>query len=366
MSRKIIVHKVNPNENIDGILTSTYVLPSKEHLYALRTMVANMNGGNTSYSASHCGTTIHSQPWQNDFLILPTDSDLDHTGFYSDKPNFSQFDSYGHNLNINTHGLHGKFSKIQNHIEPTQLAAYCEMVDGMCANLAQEKEHKFSHYLAGYAGESLKEVAKKFSERASEVTKLIKEIDKLAVEYKSYKGPGGMHQRQSIKAKIILKHNELQHVFSEKLQIYMRENANRVHVRKFFNVKHIDAFSKVKTVLKSGDGGAKNVFYKAKWDRAVEYVKYAEHFGDALTAVAFIQAQMDALSAKKEGKDWQKELFVEDSAVLGMIFGGAVATAFLPAELPILLGASLSAGITYTFEEVFKTGAEKGYKKWLE
>jgi hypothetical protein len=91
-----------------------------------------------------------------------------------------------------------------------------------------------------------------------------------------------------------------------------------------------------------------------------------EFLPSGLSLLAFIEAQFAALKAKKEGKDWQKELFVKDSAVLGMMVGAEIAGLILPASLPILILIGLSALISYTGDKILESKSEDVYEKWLQ
>ena len=71
-----------------------------------------------------------------------------------------------------------------------------------------------------------------------------------------------------------------------------------------------------------------------------------------------MEVQINAISAMKEGKEWQKELFVEDSGVLGIIFGGPIALTLIPLELPLLIGVGVLAGGSMALSTFLKNGAK--------
>ena len=173
-TKQILIHKVKPGENIDGILTSHFVIPTPDHLAALRNLVANINSGNTCYRSSHCGKVVYSQPSHNDFLILPTDSALDRHKFFSNEANLSSFGFYGHSYgvkNILDPDRRQAMLKIQQQVNAAELTGYCDMIDGLNANLAKEKSSKWSEHFQEYTKEMYKETAAKFGERGAEILK---------------------------------------------------------------------------------------------------------------------------------------------------------------------------------------------------
>ena len=367
MSRNVLVHKVG-HENIDTILSSYFDIPSQDHLYALRTMVSHINRGNTGYKSSHCGKILLSQPSPNDFLILPTEEDLRRYNFYSAKPDFSQFDSHGHSFNIKTRSVQDKrlsMLKVQSQVEPEHLVATCNMMDGLCASLAKEKEHKFSDYFKEYTSETFKETAAKFGERGAEIIKLIKKIDKLGAVLK-IKGTGTMQARQAAKAEMIKLNDELQKLFSTTLKKYVLDHAHGPIVSKVISPTNAKAIASSSGMVNAAKKGTKSLFVKKELNAMFKYFKYSKHIGDMATVYEYVEAQINAINAIKEGKEWQKELFVEDSGVLGMIFGGEIVLAFLPVGIPILLGAALTAGGAMALDLVLKRVSEKSYDKWLQ
>ena len=366
MSRNVLIHKVG-HENIDSILSSYFDIPSQNHLYALRTMVSHINRGNTGYKSSHCGKTLLSQPSPNDFLILPTEDDLRRYNFYSAKPDFSQFDSHGHSFNIKTRSVQDKrlsMLKVQSQVEPAHLVATCNMMDGLCASLAKEKEHKFSDYLKEYTKESFTKAAEKFGERGAEIIKLIKKIDKLGAVLK-IKGPGTMQARQAAKAEMIKLNEELQKLFSTTFKKYVLDHAHSSIASKVISPTNAKAIASSSGMINAAKKGATSIFVKKEINSMFKYLKYSKFIGDITTGYEFVEAQINALSARKEGKEWQKELFVEDSGVLGMIVASSAITIMLPLEVPLLIGAAITAAGAIALGGALKALAEKSYNTWL-
>ena len=363
MAHEVIVHKVVSGDNLDNIIFSTYNIPSESHLYGLRNYIYSLNSSHSNCRVSHDGKTIYQQPNSNEFFLLPSESELHRRDFYmKDKIDPTIFSEYGRNRHIistllDDSSQRSSMLKFQEKVTPVEAISYFEMVDGMCAILANEKERKWCEHFKDYAGETFQEAGSKFADRGAEVYLSIKKLDTLAIAYGSSKE---MKVRQTLKPQIKEAQAEVQKNFSKTLNKYIKSNAHKTHTKAIYSTNKL---------LKSMDnqsGKVRSVILKADFDRYLKYTKYAKYAGDALTGYAFVDAQLDALKAKKSGKDWQKELFVKDAGVLGMIVVANIVILTLPAEIPIIIGAAVVAGAAYATVQGLEYISEKAYDKWLE
>ncbi len=357
-----IVHKVSYGENLDNILLSTYSIYSESHLHGLRSYVANLNFSHSNCRVSEDGKDIFYQPECHDFLLLPTEFELNSKNFYSeDTLRASEFGKYGHYRGvINTYIEPQKRILIQNFqkdICPVAVMSYFEIMDGMCATLAEKKEHKWSEYFQNYASEVSQETVKSFAERGSGIYSEIKKLDALAI---SYGATREMRERQTLKSQIKETQSKIQKEFSKTLKSYIEKNSHKTHTKAVFNTR------KLLNAADRNNGKPRPIILKSDIDRYLKYMKYGKYFGDGLTLYAYVDAQLDALKAKKEGGNWQKELFIKDSGVLGMIVAANIIVLMIPAEIPILVGAALTAGSVYGVEQLVEHYSEKAYDKWLE
>ena len=365
MSHDILVHKVGPHESLDDILYSNYPIPSDKHLNALRALVGNLNSGHGYCSVSNCGADIYTEPEHNDFLLLPTNEDLNWHGYFDDKPDFSSYDFHGSCYNMK-HVGHDKrlpMLQFQRHVNPVEAISYCEMIDGLCANLAEKKEFKWSEHFKDYLTEVSKETANKFAERGVEIIKLITKMETIAGAYGS---SVEMKVRQPLKKEFLTLHKELNHLFPKVFKTYVAKNSTSTHSKSMISSnKWLDAADR--SARNSGSHIAKTVVLKAtSFNRYLKYMNVGEFFPTGLSLLAFAEAQYSALKAKKEGKDWQKTLFVKDSAVLGMMMGVEAASVIIPTSLPLVVIIILGAGISYGAEQMFESFSEGAFEKWLE
>ena len=159
---------------------------------------------------------------------------------------------------------------------------------------------------------------------------------------------------------------ELQKLFSTTLKKYVLDHAHGPIMSKVISPTNAKAIASSSGMVNAAKKGAKSLFVKKEINVMFKYLKYSKFIGDITTGYEYVEAQINALSAMKEGKEWQKELFVEDSGVLGIIIGGPVALFFLPFEVPLLIGIAVSAVGSVAISGFLKLWSKKGYDAWLQ
>ena len=175
-----------------------------------------------------------------------------------------------------------------------------------------------------------------------------------------------MKVRQPLKKEFLTLHKELNHLFPQVFKTYVAKNSTSTHSKAMISSnKWLDAADR--SARNSSGHIAKPVVLKTSgFNRYLKYMSAGKFFPTGLSLLAFAEAQYSALKAKRAGKDWQKTLFVKDSAVLGMMLGAEFASTILPVSLPIIVLIALGAGVTYVGDKLLEVSAEKVYETWLD
>ncbi len=361
---EVLIHKVLPNETIDSIIKSYYGTLPGPHLCSMRDHLHYLNREQSNYTPRPGGISVGTQPSQGEFLILPSIETLNAFNFHSNQAQLSAFSSFPTMSRDTRHDLRLDFSlrsdvnKFQKNVDPLLAIAFSEILDGIFYILSK-KEH-WNEKLKDYTGDYFKEIASKIAERGAEFYASLNAFEETLFKYSSSKEKVA---RQALKKEVVKAHKEMNKSLSKLVQKWFQKNASSNSVKSLVNSnKAMDSAD-----LYFKNGGPRPVILKKSFDRYLKFLKYGNLVPEIGTLADFLSVQYGAFTAHKNGKDWEKELFIKDAGVLGLIGGTAFAGVIIGAAgIPLLIGAVISISFAATGSAFIEDKATWVYEKWLQ
>ncbi len=367
---EVFIHKVQRNEKIDSIIEEYYGVLPFEHMCAMRNHIYYLNQTHSYYTVRTPGTSVASEPYEGELLMLPAQKTLKDYYLVEARGNHPQIGAFanhpitredGHrlsNLSI-SFGARSDINRFQETFDPLMAIAFCEISDGICYILSQKEKHR--EYFKEYTGNYFKESAEKIAESGAEFYASLNTVQKLLVDYSS---SNEMTVRQGLKKEIIKAHKEmtknLSPLVKDWAQKYMKPNQYKSLSSSSRAMDVSDLYAKV--------GAPRPVILKKSFDTYLKYVKYGKYAPALGTLADFVDANYDAYKDYKlHNNVWQKNLFKKDAGILPLVFVGyALGSIVIIEGLPLLLLAGIGVVAASAVSHLFESTAEYSYDRWLK